>query len=203
MTNQLTNTEFPQDFQDAVTFHGHACPGLAIGYRAAKIALDKLAAQRPQDEEIVAVVENDACGVDAIQWFLGCTFGKGNLVFKDYGKQAFTVFSRSRDKGVRVALRADALATADDRGRELFQKVRDKTATESEISEHKQRRQQQIRALIERPAHELFTVDMVNAPPPPPARIHKSIICERCGEKVMETRACIRDGQTVCVPCAE
>ena len=68
-----------QDFQRCADFHGHVCPGLAIGYRAAKAGMEWLSANRAEDEEVVAIVETDACGADAIQVLTGCTFGKGNF----------------------------------------------------------------------------------------------------------------------------
>ena len=71
----------PEDLKAAITFHGHLCPGLIIGYRAAILAAKELDLHRDKDEELVAVVENDACGLDAIQWMLGCSIGKGNLIF--------------------------------------------------------------------------------------------------------------------------
>ena len=46
----------------------------------------------------VAVTETDMCAVDAIQALVGCTFGKGNLIFRDRGKVAFTFFRRSDGK---------------------------------------------------------------------------------------------------------
>jgi len=61
-----------------------------------------LAQYRAEDEELVAITENNACGVDALQYISGCTFGKGNLIFKDYGKQAYTLYSRKTGQGVRV-----------------------------------------------------------------------------------------------------
>ena len=72
-------------YPEIISFHGHECPGLAIGYRMATAAMEKLSVLRAEDEEIVAIVENDACGVDALQCVTGCTFGKGNLIFHDYG----------------------------------------------------------------------------------------------------------------------
>ncbi len=30
----------------------------------------------------------------------GCTFGKGNFIYRDYGKTAFTFFNRDTGKGV-------------------------------------------------------------------------------------------------------
>jgi formylmethanofuran dehydrogenase subunit E len=71
-------------YDEIIQFHGHECPGLAMGYRMATAAMKKLDSIRAEDEEIVAIVENDACGVDALQCVTGCTFGKGNLIFRDY-----------------------------------------------------------------------------------------------------------------------
>lgn len=64
-------------FEQVVTFHGHLCMDIALGYRVAKTALHELSCERPQDEELLAVVETDSCSVDAIQAVTGCTFGKG------------------------------------------------------------------------------------------------------------------------------
>ena len=91
--------DLPDDFREAVRFHGHLCPGLAIGYVAAKVAAQVLGIGTSEDEEIVAVVENNSCAVDAIQVLLGCTFGKGNLIFKDWGKQVFTFMDRRTNRG--------------------------------------------------------------------------------------------------------
>ena len=96
-------------YEDLIAFHGHSCPGLAIGYRMSKAALAFLSGSRAKDEEIVAIVENDACGVDALQCLSGCTFGKGNLIFKDYGKQVFTLYNRSSRKGARVVFNSRSI----------------------------------------------------------------------------------------------
>ena len=69
----------------------------------AKAALRELKADRPRDEELVAIVENDSCAVDAIQFITGCTFGKGNLIFRDYGKHVYTFFNRRTGQGVRIS----------------------------------------------------------------------------------------------------
>ena len=55
-------------YRDLISFHGHSCPGLAIGYRMTKAALAFLSGSRSEDEELVAIVENNACGVDALQY---------------------------------------------------------------------------------------------------------------------------------------
>ena len=98
------------DFTRCVQFHGHTCPGLAIGFQAARILMKRLDVRRAPDEEMVAVVETDACGADAIQVMTGCTFGKGNFIFKNYGKHAFSLMNRKRTKAMRVCLRPGVLS---------------------------------------------------------------------------------------------
>jgi len=64
MKNNLTRDGALPSFDETAAFHGHACPGLALGYRVALAAMRRLCAGRPDDEGLVAVVENNACGVD-------------------------------------------------------------------------------------------------------------------------------------------
>ncbi|MBC7325745.1 MAG: formylmethanofuran dehydrogenase, partial [Moorella sp. (in: Bacteria)] len=120
------------DWERAVEFHGHSCPGLATGYRVARIALRELARSRAQDEELVAVVENDACGVDAVQVLTGCTLGKGNLLYRDYGKHVFTFICRNSGKAVRIAVKGSVWKQDEEGYRELREKVFAGAATPQE-----------------------------------------------------------------------
>ena len=92
------------NWEKCVAFHGQECPGLTIGYRAALYAIDLLELTFSDDEQIVCITENDACGVDAIQVLLGCSVGKGNLLFHMPGKQAFSFYNRKTGKSVRLVL---------------------------------------------------------------------------------------------------
>jgi formylmethanofuran dehydrogenase subunit E len=104
------------ELKKAIEFHGHLCPGLVIGYRIAKHVREHY--PRSNDEELVCIVENNSCSVDAVQALLGCTFGKGNLIYKDYGKQAFTFYSRGNGKALRIYFKGDLSSRMDDlRGR--------------------------------------------------------------------------------------
>ena len=98
-------SEQPSDWEKAAEFHGHICPGLATGYRASLAGLRELDSLRAPDEEIVAIVETDACGADAVQVLTGCTFGKGNLIFHDFGKSTFTFACRDSGKAVRISVK--------------------------------------------------------------------------------------------------
>ena len=187
-------------WEKAVDFHGHVCPGLAIGYRAAVIALETLGAERAVDEEMVAVVENDACGVDGVQVVTGCTFGKGNLVFRDRGKQAFTFFLRSTGSGVRVAFNYGAGQNEEQVA--LREKVFGGGATSAERERFRRLREEAVRAILTAPADQYFTVRPVAVPLPEKARFYRSVQCVRCGEGVMEPRARLQGGLVFCLDCA-
>lgn len=92
------------NWEKCVAFHGHACGGLTIGYKAACYAAELLELDFSGDEQLVCIAENDACGVDAIQALLGCSVGKGNLLFHMRGKQAFSFYNRTTGKSVRLVL---------------------------------------------------------------------------------------------------
>jgi formylmethanofuran dehydrogenase subunit E len=81
----------------------------------------------------VAVTETDMCGVDAIQFLTGCTFGKGNLIHRDWGKNACTFFRRSDGRAVRVGARPEAWSR-DPEHEALAARVGSGEATEAELS---------------------------------------------------------------------
>jgi formylmethanofuran dehydrogenase subunit E len=202
----MSKTESLPSFEETARFHGHVCPGLAIGYRVATQAINLLGVDRPHDEELVAVVENDTCAVDAVQMVTGCTFGKGNLIFKDYGKGAFSFFSRDRKKAFRIAYRGfPGLPDADgSRLEQLRTKVRaGGSVTEGERQEYGVLREKLIQRILAAKAEDLLAWRSLDEEPPSPARIRPSIVCEQCGEEVMETRIRKVDGENLCIPCAE
>ena len=85
-------------------FHGHVCPGLMIGFRASLYAMELLKLTFSEDEKVVCISENDTCSVDAVQAMLGCSVGKGNLLFHMRGKQAYSFYNRATGSSVRIVL---------------------------------------------------------------------------------------------------
>lgn len=192
--------QLPRERIDAtISFHGHSCPGLAIGIRAAELALREL--DSPKDTEIVAVVETDMCGVDALQFLLGTTMGKGNLIHRDHGKMAFSFFRRETGEGFRAMLSPDARGGMDDEMAELMKKTGSGKATDAE-----KMRMGELRATLQDrfmtlPLDEMFQVTKVDQGAPRPPRILESLACEHCGEKTMESRTRRFAGATMCIPC--
>jgi formylmethanofuran dehydrogenase subunit E len=194
--------DYPQDLMEITRFHGHLCPGMVIGYRAAKAAQSHLGSVRPKDEELVAIVETDACGVDAIQYLLGCTLGKGNLIFRDHGKQVFTVIQRATHRAVRVAMRSEAFQRAPDE-EAVIQRVREGNGTDEDRTAFDRLQDEKINHLLGLSEEAFFRIDEVRVEIPEKARIFKTVVCKFCGEPVMEPRARVRDSGFACIPCAE
>ncbi len=186
---------------EVVRFHGHMCPGLAMGLQASQIALREIG-PNATDEQVVAIVETDMCAVDAIQFQTGCTFGKGNLIHRDWGKNAFTFFRRSDGKGIRLALRPNAWQQ-DPEHRELFAKRRSGATTAAEDERFLELHVAAARRVLEMAPEDLYEVTSVDAVLPPKARIHASVQCESCGEGTMETRIRRVGGRELCPPCFE
>ena len=63
----MANADIPDDLNPIIDFHGHLCPGLVLGYRAAKAGIERIHAMHSENEELIAIVENNSCAVDAIQ----------------------------------------------------------------------------------------------------------------------------------------
>jgi formylmethanofuran dehydrogenase subunit E len=190
-----------QQIKETMDFHGHWCPGLAIGIRAAEWALKEMG--KSPDEEIVAVVETDMCGVDAIQFLTGCTFGKGNLIHKDYGKNAFTFYRRSDGKAARLVTRPSVYGDAGPLLGRLHRKKEAEGLSEEERETWKQTRAEISRRIMESDLTEVFDFKAPEGPVPRKARILGSLTCESCGEPVMETRTRRLNGQVLCIPCFE
>jgi len=161
-------------YEKSVEFHGHKCPGLAIGVRAAVEARSLLGIDFSDDEEIVCITENDACGVDGIQVILGCTAGKGNLIFRMRGKHAYSFFNRKNGQSVRLILK------------------------ELHKQENREARQKYI---LEAPFAEIFLAGKPKYALPEEARLFDLVNCEICGESTAEPYIRLDNGRKVCLDC--
>lgn len=168
-----------QDIQElwekSAAFHGHQCPGLAIGVRAAYEAGILLDVGFSENEETVCITENDACGVDGIQVVLGCSAGKGNLIFRICGKHAYSFYNRKTGQSVRLVL-----------------KDFPKTGT----------REERMQFLLQAPMDVIFEIKTPNDEIPEVARIFASVTCEVCGESTAEPYVRLENGRKVCIDCS-
>lgn len=161
-------------WEKCLAFHGHACGGLTIGYKAALYAMELLELDFSQDEQVVCISENDACSVDAIQAILGCSIGKGNLLFHMRGKQAYTFFNRKTGKSLRIVL-----------------KNRPAGMSREESFAYYQSKEPQ----------ELFTVMPAKITLPEPARLFDSYVCDCCGESTGANWIRLSGDKKLCLDC--
>jgi formylmethanofuran dehydrogenase subunit E len=162
-------------WEKAVEFHGHACPGLAIGVKACEAVEQKLGVTRSSDEEVVCVTENDACGTDAIQAILGCSFGKGNLIYRGTGKMAFSFFCRNSGKKLRMCCKS----------------IRQ---TDMEMTQYQQ-------YILAAAVEDVFDFSEPCYDLPTAARLFTSVKCEECGESAPEHKMRLQDDKKVCLDC--
>ncbi|MGB9936879.1 MAG: FmdE family protein [Methanobacterium sp.] len=201
ITNNNSNYKI-KPFSEVTAFHGHVCPGSAIGYKAAEIAIKELLKGQSQDEEMVCITENDTCAVDAIQVLTGCTFGKGNLIFLDYGKQAYTFIKRETEDVVRISMKKSfSVENIDPHLNKLRQKVKSGDASEDEKDELNKRLESVSKAIINLDDEEIFNVEHIKLEVPKKANIFKSVECAKCGELVSEHRIKKINDKFICIPC--
>ena len=162
------------NWEKCVDFHGHSCGGLCIGYKVSLYARELLDIEYSADEEIVCIAENDACGIDAIQVMLGCSAGKGNLLFHLRGKQAFNFYNRKNGKAVRLVL-----------------KPKPRIMTREESFEY---------YMNSAPAA-LFEVKEAVLPLPESAAIFNSYFCDCCGELTAEKWIRLSGDKKLCLDC--
>ncbi len=173
---EFFNLEVKKLMEKAVHFHGHACPGVVLGVLVSKYILEH-GNEFSIDEELVAVVENNNCSVDALQTLLGTTFGKGNLVFLDYGKNNYTFYNRKNKKAVKLSLKS------------------------SRFGNQNLTKKERIEEILNSNPEEVFEIKYVSFNPPDMAQIHGSIICDNCGDPTMSIRIKNHDNKNLCIPC--
>ena len=171
MNNTINKKEL---WEKVVAFHGHVCGGLTIGYQAALYAIELLDLNFSKDEQVVCISENDACGVDAIQVILGCSIGKGNMLFHMRGKQAFSFYNRKTGKSVRLVLKP---------------KPREMTRAES------------FKYYQSCTPEDMFDIKKTTIQLPEQARLFDSYECECCGESTGANWIRLVGNQKVCLDC--
>jgi len=196
----------PQDFYETgLALHGHKCPAMPMGLRVGAAAMNALGVERAKDGQLVALVElgDDHCATcfaDGIQTITGCTFGKGNIRKLHYGKWGVTLVEVSSGRAVRVTPKAEAMLA--NKQTEFFKEYREKGIPASQVPPAV------VEPLVQRvltapdeallKVGEIFHYDLPHKP-----HSFSSLVCDGCGEMVVEGYARIFAGRHVCIPCWE
>ena len=163
-------------WQDCVAFHGHECGGLTIGYKASLYAIELLELEFSDDEQVVCIAENDACGIDGIQVMLGCSIGKGNLLFHMRGKSAYSFYNRKTGKSVRLVLKPKPEGMTREASFAYYQACK---------------------------PEEMFDVKETTIAVPETARLFDSYTCDCCGEITGANWIRLAGDRKLCLDCYE
>ena len=200
------NLELEELLHEAELAHGHLCAGQILGVRMAMLAMNRLGIHEPRKRTLpngelnpdrkrpVVFVEIDRCATDAIGVVTGARVGKRALKLRDWGKMAATFIDLDAKlapdvyKGIRLV----ALESSKQRAKELYPEL--------------DKNEAQMRAYRELPDDELFSGQWVRVPLSPsefPGYKGERLACARCGEGINFDRFVERDGQRLCLACAD
>ena len=163
-------------WKECVAFHGHSCPGLAIGARAAEEAgkYFGIDLECARDGRIVCVMENATCAADAIQYLAGCTMGKSNIFVRDTGKMAFSFFLKDTGMKIRFYYRNELRASD---------------------------RDGKINMILSSPVDDVFSVSLPSFEMPKKGPREKEYECSSCREAAAESKMFASDDGFLCYDC--
>jgi formylmethanofuran dehydrogenase subunit E len=201
----IDTAELDDLLREAEIAHGHLCAGQILGVRMAMLAMNRLGIRSPRKKTLpngelnpdrkrpVVFVEIDRCATDAIGVVTGARVGKRALKLRDWGKMAATFIDLDAKvtpdeyKGIRIV----ALEGSKQRARELYPEL--------------EKNEAQMRAYRELPDDALFSEQWVRVPLSPsefPGYKGERLACALCGEGINFDRYVERDGERLCLGCA-
>ncbi|TAK10331.1 MAG: hypothetical protein EPO39_00305 [Candidatus Manganitrophaceae bacterium] len=190
------------EFKKAVDFHRHLCLDIAVGYRAAKVLMREMGDQMKNMKELVALVGNETCALDAIQEITGCTFGKRNLYLTQVGKPVYILQNTKTGKAVRAyCIYWDTF----DHGQ--LRKLRKEATAPNATAENKAAFQKltddKINEILTASDSALFKIEHVTLPPPPKTGKYDAEPCGNCGEQTNVALLREEGGKKLCKECLQ
>ena len=170
--------------------HDHLCPRQVLGVRIGLAGMDAFGFTQPPTKKVLIVIaETDGCFVDGLTAATRCTVGHRTLRVEDYGKAAATFVDARSGRAVRVApalqIRERALLFAPDEPRHYFAELQAYQTMPDELMLALQAVEIKI------PIEQIIS------------RAGVRVGCELCGEEIMNEREVLREGLTLCRPCAD
>ena len=169
--------------------HDHLCPRQVLGVRAGLAGLSALDLSFPvENKSLLVIVETDGCFTDGIEAATGATVGHRTLRVEDYGKIAATFVKVSSGEAVRISPRLDV-------------RQRAWVYTPNEANQY----ESQLRAYQLMPDPELFNICKVELSVSLEKIISQAglrILCDNCGEEIINEREIHHEGFTLCRACA-
>jgi len=193
-----------EEFEQAMAFHGHKCPAMPLGYRAAQAAMNTLGVERARDKELYVVAETGkghaaGCFLDGVMSATGCTYGKSNIEKKYYNKMAFALIDVERGKSVRVRLKDDFFGNMLN---SPFVAQRKQGVPPQDVPAEISN--PLVEKVLTMPEDMFLEVGPVEAYAFPKGKgCFDTDLCSKCGERVFINKLTKTDSGFVCIPCSE
>ena len=175
--------------EQSAAMHHHLCPRQVLGARLGLLAGVELGLNLPQsDKRLLTIVETDGCFADGVAVATGCTVGHRTLRVEDYGKVAATCIDTQTGRALRIAPRRAARQSAG-----------------SYATGARNKWEAQLLGYQRMPDDELFSVQAVQLTTPVAqivSRPGRRVICDVCGEEIMNERETLRGSMVLCRACA-
>lgn len=91
-------------WEKTIEFHGHECPGIAMGFKMCEAAILEMDVNILEDE-VVCISENKTCPVDAVRFIFGCTEDNQKLEIRPSDDLAFSFFNKTNGEKLKVKLK--------------------------------------------------------------------------------------------------
>ncbi|MGB9754041.1 MAG: formylmethanofuran dehydrogenase [Roseiflexus castenholzii] len=173
----------------SAALHRHLCPRQTLGARMGMLAGRLLGLELPQtNKRLFTFVETDGCFADGVSVATGCWLGRRTMRLIDYGKVAATFVDTRTRQAVRIRPHPQARLEAR------------RYAPHAKSRWHAYLDAYRIMpddVLLEARRVEL-TLDLDRLISRPGARV----VCDECGEEIINEREVHREGQILCRGCA-
>jgi formylmethanofuran dehydrogenase subunit E len=202
----VKNNKIEEIMALAGSLHGHYCPGLAMGVIGSVYSVNKINEFSDGMENILAVLEINSCFTDGIQYVTGCTPGNNSLIYRDFGKTAFSLVKRD-GIGIRLTPNISFRGSLSKREPEFSKYynlvVAEKNRDEKLLREFKKSAQKACFNMIQWDIEDIFKIKEVKLKVPDYAPVRESIFCCKCDEEIMKEKEIIKNGEIYCKGCGK
>ena len=185
----LTTPDLDALLEVGAVHHHKVCPRQVLGVRIGLLAGSLLEIPLPQPEKrLLAIAETDGCFIDGLSAATGCYVGRRTLRIEDYGKTAATFIDTLTEQTLRIVPQNHARELA----WEYAPSARNKWEAQLICYQHI-------------PDELLFHWRRVELKIPVKQIIGqagKRVICEACGEEIINQREMVCEGSVLCKSCA-
>ena len=178
-----------QLLEQSASRHTKLCPRQVLGVRMGLLAGQVLGLNVPNaGKRLISLIETDGCAADGVSAATGCTVGNRRLRIIDFGKVAAVFVDMRCDQAIRIIPRQGIRAAA-----------------QRQVPGAKSRWHAQLEAYQLMSDTDLLAVEQVRLSISLEELLSKPgirVICDACGEEVLNEREVVLEGAILCRSCA-